>query len=87
MTANEKSFSQTIFLSINVLVRDWRFKSVAASTHTPAAQIVRQLIRGFIARHETPNVTIIKAMQAADSCEGKQILSTQKYYLWIWGSE
>ncbi|MBI5593862.1 MAG: addiction module antitoxin [Deltaproteobacteria bacterium] len=48
------------------------FMAVAASTHTPAAQIVRQLIRGFIARHETPNPTTIKAMQEADRREGKR---------------
>jgi predicted transcriptional regulator len=38
------------------------FMAVAANTHTPAAQIIRQLIRGFIARHETPNATTIEAM-------------------------
>jgi predicted transcriptional regulator len=48
------------------------FMAVAANTHTPAAQIIRQLIRGFIARHETPNATTMKAMQAADRCEGKR---------------
>ncbi len=50
------------------------FMAVAANTHTPAAQIIRQLIRGFIARHETPNATTIEAMQAADRCEGKRII-------------
>ena len=46
------------------------FMAVAAATHTPAAQIVRQLIRSFIVRHKTPNATTIAAMQAADRGEG-----------------
>lgn len=47
-----------------------QFTAVAAASHTPAAQIVRQLMRRFIAQHETPNAVTIAAMQAADKGEG-----------------
>jgi len=56
------------------------FMAVAATTHTPAAQIVRQLIRGFIARHETPNATTIAAMQAADRGEGTPFDSAEALF-------
>ena len=32
-----------------------QFMAAVATTHTPAAQVVRQLMRKFIALHETPN--------------------------------
>jgi uncharacterized protein with HEPN domain len=49
-----------------------KFRDLVSHHYTPAAQIIRQLLRGFIARHETPNATTIEAMQAADRCEGKR---------------
>lgn len=49
-----------------------QFMAVAAATHTPAAQILRQLMRGFIARHETPNATTIAAMQELEQGKGKR---------------
>ena len=52
-----------------------RFMAVVAATHTPAAQVVRQLMRKFIAIQETPNATTIAAMQAADSGEGTRFES------------
>lgn len=47
-----------------------QFMAVVATTHTPAAQVVRQLMRRFIALHEVPNAVTIAAMQEADSGEG-----------------
>jgi len=47
-----------------------QFMAVVAAVHTPAAQVVRQLMRKFIASHEIPNQTTIAAMQAADRGEG-----------------
>jgi antitoxin component of RelBE/YafQ-DinJ toxin-antitoxin module len=46
-----------------------QFMAVAAAIHTPAAQLLRQLMRKFIALHETPNTTTIAAMKAADRGE------------------
>lgn len=57
-----------------------QFMSVAAATHTPAAHIVRQLMRNFIARHETPNATTIAAMQAADRGEGTRFESADALF-------
>ena len=45
------------------------FMAAAASMHRPAAQIVRDLMRGFLARQEIPNARTISAMQAADNGE------------------
>ncbi len=45
------------------------FMAAAATMHRPAAQIVRDLMRGFLARQETPNTKTISAMQAADNGE------------------
>ena len=44
--------------------------AVVAATHTPAAQVVRRLMRKFIALHEIPNQTTVSAMQSADRGEG-----------------
>ncbi len=57
-----------------------QFMAVAAATHTPAAQIIRQLMRNFIARHETPNQTTIAAMQAADRGEGARFDSVEELF-------
>lgn len=43
-----------------------QFKAVANSVHTPAAQVVRQLMRRFILLHEVPNAITMAAMQEAD---------------------
>jgi len=45
------------------------FMAAAATMHRPAAQIVRDLMRGFLARQETPNAKTISAMQAVDNSE------------------
>ncbi len=57
-----------------------QFMAAVATTHTPAAQVVRQLMRKFIALHETPNQTTIAAMQAADRGEGKRFGSAEDLF-------
>ena len=47
-----------------------QFMAAAATTHTPAAQVVRQLMRKFIATHEIPNKITVTAMQEADEGKG-----------------
>ena len=47
-----------------------QFMAVVATIHTPAAQVVRQLMRKFITLHETPNLATIEAMRSADRGEG-----------------
>ena len=49
-----------------------QFMAVAAATHTPAAQILRQLMRGFIARHETPNAITRAAIEELEQGKGKR---------------
>jgi len=52
-----------------------QFMAVAANRHRPAAQIVRDLIRLYIAEHETPNAltaeTISKARRGEEVFEAK----------------
>ncbi|MBF8270325.1 MAG: Uncharacterized protein HW386_2034 [Gammaproteobacteria bacterium] len=52
-----------------------QFMAVAANRHRPAAQIVRDLIRLYIAEHETPNAltaeTIRKARRGEEVFEAK----------------
>ncbi len=45
------------------------FMAAAASMHRPAAQIVRDLMRSFLARQEIPNAETIATMQAVDKGE------------------
>lgn len=46
------------------------FMAAAASMHRPAAQIVRDLMRGFLAHQEIPNAETIATMQAVEKGEG-----------------
>jgi predicted transcriptional regulator len=57
-----------------------RFMSVAASTHRPAAQIVRELMRAFIARQELPNADTIKAIEAVERGEFTTYETTEELY-------
>ncbi len=57
-----------------------QFMIVAANLHTPAAQVVRQLMRRFIIDNETPNATTIAAMQATDNGEGKRFKSANDLF-------
>ena len=57
-----------------------QFMAVVAATHMPAAQVVRQLMRRFIALQETPNATTIAAMQTADRGEGTRFESADALF-------
>ncbi|PJE06870.1 addiction module antitoxin [Legionella sp.] len=57
-----------------------QFMAAVAATHTPAAQVVRQLMRKFIAQQEMPNELTIAAMQAADRGEGDRFNSTDALF-------
>ena len=57
-----------------------QFMAVAATIHTPAAQVVRQLMRKFIALHETPNITTMEAMKSADRGEGTRFDSADDLF-------
>lgn len=54
-----------------------QFMAAVAAIHTPAAQVVRQLMRKFIALQEVPNAVTIAAMKAADSGEGQRFESAE----------
>lgn len=43
-----------------------RFMAAVAAAHTPAAQVLRQLMRKFIAQQEIPNELTVAAMREAD---------------------
>lgn len=57
-----------------------QFMAAVETTHTPAAQVVRQLMRKFIAMHETPNSTTVAAMKAADRGEGARFESADSLF-------
>lgn len=57
-----------------------QFMAVAAITHTPAAQVLRQLMRKFISLHESPNSITIAAMQSADRGEGTKFKSAEALF-------
>ena len=52
LCANEGS---TPIAAIGIVEKTSPFLAAVATTHTPAAQVVRQLVGKFIALHETPN--------------------------------
>lgn len=57
-----------------------QFMAVAAAAHRPAAQIVRDLMRSYIARQETPNAETIAAIEAAERGEVTSHSSTDALY-------
>ena len=57
-----------------------QFMAAVAATHTPAAQVLRQLMRRFISLQETPNATTIAAMQTADRGEGVRFESADALF-------
>jgi len=57
-----------------------RFMAVAASTHRPAAQIVRDLMRLYIARQETPNAVTLAAMEELERNGGKRFASADALF-------
>lgn len=57
-----------------------QFMSAAEAIHTPAAQVIRQLMRKFITFHEIPNATTVTAMQSADKGEGVRFESAEDLF-------
>ena len=73
--------SKTIQMSIKMEPElHEQFMAVVATVHTPAAQVVRQLMRKFIALHETPNATTVAAMESADRGEGSRFESADALF-------
>lgn len=57
-----------------------QFMAAAAAMHRPAAQIVRDLMRSYIARQERPNAETIAAIEAAERGEVTHHSSTDALY-------
>ncbi len=57
-----------------------QFMAVAATMHRPAAQIVRDLMRSYIQRQETPNTETIAAIQAVERGEMNTYASVDDFY-------
>ena len=57
-----------------------QFMAVAATMHRPAAQIVRDLMRLYIARQETPNAATIAAMKELEQGKGKRFASADALF-------
>lgn len=57
-----------------------QFMAIAATMHRPAAQIVRELMRSYIAHKETPNAETIAAIEAVERGEFTTHASTADLY-------
>lgn len=59
-----------------------QFMAIAATMHRPAAQIVRDLMRSYIARQaqESPNAETIAAIQSIERREVTSYASTEDLY-------
>lgn len=57
-----------------------QFVAAAAAEHTPAAQVLRQLMRKFISQHEIPNEVTVSAMKSADKGEGERFNSVDELF-------
>lgn len=57
-----------------------QFMAAAATTHRPAAQIVRDLMRLYIARQESPNATTLAAMEELEQGGGKRFASVDALF-------
>lgn len=57
-----------------------QFMAAVAATHTPAAQVLRQLMRKFISQQNMPNELTINAMKAADKGEGTRFDSADSLF-------
>ena len=57
-----------------------QFMAVAAVMHRPAAQIVRELMRSYIARQELPNSETIAAIEAVERGEVNSYASVNNFY-------
>lgn len=57
-----------------------QFMAVAAVMHRPAAQIVRELMRSYIAQQELPNSETIAAIEAVERGEVNTYASVNDFY-------
>ena len=57
-----------------------QFVAVAATMHRPAAQIMRELMRFYIARQEVPNAITAGAMQELEQGKGKLFGSAEALF-------
>ncbi|NOT15865.1 MAG: addiction module antitoxin [Methylotenera sp.] len=57
-----------------------QFVAVAASNHRPAAQIVRELMRLYIAQQQRPNQVTIAAMNELEQGKGMRFASVDELF-------
>ncbi len=57
-----------------------QFMAVAAVMHRPAAQIVRELMRSYIARQELPNFETLAAIEVIERGEVNTYASVNDFY-------
>lgn len=57
-----------------------QFVAVAASVHRPAAQIVRELMRLYIAQQQRPNQATIAAMDELEQGKGMRFTSIDELF-------
>lgn len=57
-----------------------QFVAVAASVHRPAAQIVRELMRLYIAQQQRPNQTTMAAMEELEQGKGLRFASVDELF-------
>lgn len=57
-----------------------QFVAVAASVHRPAAQIVRELMRFYIAHQQPPNQATIAAMEELEQGKGVRLASIDELF-------
>ncbi|MFA7242877.1 MAG: hypothetical protein WC091_22455 [Sulfuricellaceae bacterium] len=57
-----------------------QFVAVAASVHRPAAQIVRELMRLYIAQQQSPNQATIAAINELEQGGGVQFTSMDELF-------
>lgn len=71
--------SSQMSIKIEADLRD-QFMAVAAAMHRPAAQILRDLMRAYIAGHEIPNEETIAAIDAVEHGEVKSYRNAVELY-------
>lgn len=57
-----------------------QFMAAATAMHRPAAQIVRELMRSYIAHQELPNAETIAAIEAVERGEVNTYASVNDFY-------
>lgn len=68
-----------ISIKLETSLRD-QFMEAAANIHRPAAQIIRELMRAFVARQEIPNEETVAAIAAVERNEVNTYGSVQDLY-------